>query len=452
VIQEVNDRGRLGEYVEELRRSLGRSELKPWAARAAEVIEGADDPERKLAEAIPSVDDSLASSGGEAASNIPYLARDPTVSLIQSSLDLELRKRGVPDSTPVHPTLWSRIVRRVRSILHHRRFEPTDAGWVINVGEAMLDRLAKGTHEFNETPARHEISDDARILVVGDWGTGLLRAKAVATFMAEEVAEALAAGRQVHVVHLGDVYYSGLPEECRRHVLALWPVTAKQARQGVTSWSLNGNHDMYGGGFGYFDCLLADERFSAQRSPDGKTTSFFRLFSGSWDLVGLDTSWSPDVLSQGHRGVLQDPQADFVKAVARDSHRKLILLSHHQLTSVYDKRDVDPPTILHNKLAPLLQEGRVTGWLWGHEHRCMGFEADQGVKFPRCIGNGGVPVLVDSGEIPKPGLWEARDFSDERGDHWARFGFAILDLAGDEIRVRYRNDQGTRWREPETLA
>ena len=52
-------------------------------------------------------------------------------------------------------------------------------------------------------------------------------------------------------------------------MLDLWPVTADQAGAGVTSWSLNGNHDMYSGGFGYFQTLLADPRFAAQRSPDG---------------------------------------------------------------------------------------------------------------------------------------------------------------------------------------
>src|SRR5205807_4303852 len=112
---------------------------------------------------------------------------------------------------------------------------------------------------------------------------------------------------------------SGLPEEVERHVLALWPVTVEEARGGVSSWSLNGNHDMYGGGFGYFDALLADERFAAQRSPDGKPTSFFRLTSPSWEFVALDTSWDENVLAMGHVGVLQDPQADFVARVGRQA-------------------------------------------------------------------------------------------------------------------------------------
>jgi hypothetical protein len=445
MIKQVNDRHEVEQYVETLRDSLDSARLKNVTGRAAEKIEGEGEPAAKLRAAIPTVDAGPASSGGDVAENVPFLGRDPIVSLLQSSLDLKLREVGVRDTT-VRRNLWSKIVHTVESLLHPRRYGPTDSQWVIKVGEAMLERLAKGNHPFNPRPAEHEISDNARIVLVGDWGTGLNRARAVAKFMGEEIAEALANGREVHVVHLGDVYYSGLPEECDRHVLApgLWPVTVDQARRGVTSWSLNGNHDMYGGGFGYFDRLLADERFSAQRSPDGKSTSFFRLVSPSWGFVGLDTSWDPDLLAEGHRGVLQDPQADFVKAVARESDRKLMLLSHHQMTSVYDRRDADPPTELYEKLRPILDEGRVTAWLWGHEHRCMGFEQFQGVKSPRCIGHGGVPVLMHhKGDVPPPGSWEERGFIEEKGDQWARFGFAILDLDGDRINVRYRDDRGS---------
>ncbi len=68
------------------------------------------------------------------------------------------------------------------------------------------------------------------------------------------------------------MYYSGLPNEVEQHVLTHWPVTAAQAAAGVTSWSLNGNHDMYSGGFGYYGTLLADSRFAAS-PPGGGGTS-----------------------------------------------------------------------------------------------------------------------------------------------------------------------------------
>jgi 3',5'-cyclic AMP phosphodiesterase CpdA len=227
-------------------------------------------------------------------------------------------------------------------------------------------------------------------------------------------------------------------------VLDHWPVSAAQAAAGVTSWSLNGNHDMYSGGYGYFQTLLADPRFAAQRSPDGRTTSYFRLTSPSWDFVGLDTAWDTNVLSQGAVAVLEDPQAGFVAGVAQSSTRKLALLSHHQLVSVYDRSDIGPE--LADKLAPVLDSGRVTAWWWGHEHRCMGFEPTGGVQFPRCVGNGGVPVLQPHAEddpIPPPGAWEARGYLEAGGEHWARFGYAVLDLDGPRMTVRYLDEEGT---------
>jgi hypothetical protein len=124
---------------------------------------------------------------------------------------------------------------------------------------------------------------------VGDWGTGLGRARQVAVHMQEEIAGALAEGREAHAIHLGDVYYSGLASEDQRRFLAYWPVTAAQAASGVTSWSLNGNHDMYSGGYGYFGTLLADPRFAAQPRPMGSRPAS----SGSPPRRGTSWPWIP---------------------------------------------------------------------------------------------------------------------------------------------------------------
>lgn len=453
MIGQVVDRGELSQYVEALRSQLDTPALRDAAAGAASVVPGAGDPAVKLDGALPQVRSALASSGGRHSDTVPYLARDPIHSLVQSTLEGKLRERGVRGETFEHRGPLAEILHWIEGLLHPVRYGPEDPEWVTEVAGAVLDRIARGNHPFNRHPAKHEIADDARVVIVGDWGTGLPRARALAAFMAEEVAEALAHGREAHVVHLGDVYYSGLEEEVRRHVLApdMWPVTAAQAAAGVTSWSLNGNHDMYGGGFGYFQTLLGDERFASQRSPDGRATSYFRLRSPSWDIVALDTSWDPDVLSSGFVGVLADPQADYACSVARESTRKLMLLSHHQLVSVYDQEDIG--RVLPTKLAPVLGDGRVTAWLWGHEHRCMGFTQAGGVQVPRCIGHGGVPVLSHPADmpIPAPGTWEERGYVRYRGDHWGRFGFAILDFAGERIDVRYRDEQGATNRS-ETIA
>jgi hypothetical protein len=449
MIRQTFDPGVLQHYVTAVRDSVDEPALRDSADRAASVVGDEGDAAAELKAQIPSeVTPALGSSGSRHDNPTLYISRDPVHSLLQSTLDEKLRAQGVPDWTG-HRSLPERILYALRSRLHPVKFGPDDPTWVTAIAKGVLDRLGDGNHPFNPEPAEYAIKGDARVVIVGDWGTGLVRARAVAGFMAGEVAGALAQGREAHVIHLGDVYYSGLPGEVQRNFLApgLWPVSLDQSRQGVTSWSLNGNHDMYGGGHGYFETLLGDGRFSRQRSPDGASTSFFRLTSPAWEIIGLDTSWDPDVLARGFVGALEDPQADYVVRVASESDRKLMLLSHHQLVSAYSPDDLGDE--LPSKLAPVLDNGRVSAWIWGHEHRCMGFLPSHGVPFLRCIGHGGVPVPLQSPPSPvppPPGLWEENDYITIKGSNWRRFGFAVLDFDGDRAQVRYRNDLGAQVR------
>ena len=386
----------------------------------------------------------MVSSGGES-EGVPYLSRAPLVSMVQSHVEEALGDAGVPDPAE-HSSLWSRLVHSVEHDLRIApgSFTPDDPDWYVFIAKGVLERLADGNAPFNQTPAEYgDVAEDARLVAVGDWGTALPRAREVAAHMQERIGEALARRRQVHVLHLGDVYYSGLETEDQRRFLDLWPVTQAQAGAGVTSWSLNGNHDMYSGGLGYFGTLLRDPRFKGQRSPDGKPTSFFRLRSPSWDFIGIDTSWDSDVTSAGKVAVLQDPQGSYAAAVAAQSPRKLVLFSHHQLLSVYDQADIG--ATLPAKLAPVLNGNRVTAWWWGHEHRAITYEAAAGIRYPRCLGNGGVPVLPDPAPPAgsKPAItWHSTRSVREDGQERTRFGFAVLDLHPDRIEVAYVDDDG----------
>jgi 3',5'-cyclic AMP phosphodiesterase CpdA len=279
-------------------------------------------------------------------------------------------------------------------------------------------------------------------VLVGDWGSGLKRALDVAGHMGDQI-KAVAGKREVHVIHLGDVYYSGDPVEYERNVLAdgRWPVTPELARQGVLSWALMGNHDMYAGGYGFYDTLLADPRF-AQQSAGGSGTSYFRLSSSHWDVAGLDTSWDPNVLSLGQRGVLQNPQARVLEGWAAESTRKLMLLTHHQYVSAYDLGDLS--TVLPFKLQSLLDSHRISAWMWGHEHRCMTFAGVPQVPVMRCIGNGGIPMPAGANKtpIPPPGAWQATGTFKDRDGTWNDFGFAVLDFDGANVTATYYDDGG----------
>lgn len=462
MIADYLDRNVVESYVGAVRAKIESGELDEHAARAAYTIGlGASQPRESMLAVIP--EDSGPASSGEGGINAPFFSRDPTVSLLQTSLEDESRKRGIVHE-PEHKkhrfghivAVIETIVHDVAHFLHPEKFGSHDPEWVTAIGQATLERLAKGNHPFNETPADYAIEDDdARVVIVGDWGSGLPRAVDVARQMAAEVADAIARGRAVHVIHLGDVYYSGDPVEYERRLLApgLWPVTVEQARGGVTSWTLNGNHDMYGGGYGYFDTCLGDERFAKQHSPDGEPTSFFRIRTPSWDLVGLDTSWDPQVLSKGLVGVLHGRQADVVNGWAAESTRKLMLLSHHQLLSAYDHKDIG--TVLPYKLQSLLQGKRISAWLWGHEHRCMGFtDPEQRIPFMRCIGHGGVPVPAHDPQkpLPAPGIWQTSGNFEQNDASWAKFGFAVIDFAGPAATIRYVDDAGQEAHPPEQIG
>src|SRR5262245_32202788 len=56
-----------------------------------------------------------------------------------------------------------------------------------------------------------QLPDDAKVAVIGDWGTGLPDAIAMVGQIVDELAPDV-------LVHLGDVYYAGTPAECRRNV------------------------------------------------------------------------------------------------------------------------------------------------------------------------------------------------------------------------------------------
>jgi len=318
------------------------------------------------------------------------------------------------------------------------KFSVTDPEWV-SAGLAAGLRLLRGRHDFNPNAPVVGIKEDARILLVADWGSGIPRAQRVAKNMRTFIDEALASNREVHVIHLGDVYYSGWQREYEKRFLPFWPVCPGEADR-IRSWCLNGNHDMYSGGFGYYDFLLQDPRFVGQTG-----SSFFCLEHKYWNIFGLDSSWED--------GGLKDPQADWVRD-RLDAKKKVMLLTHHQPFSSYEK----PAQKMADKLSVVRDgSGGVKSWFWGHEHRFMLFEPFNKVGFGRLIGHGGVPVYMthkENDKYPAPGRFEDRRFMKKMAglEHWAYFGFAVLDFVNDRIDVQYIDEEGKEAHPKETIA
>ena len=208
------------------------------------------------------------------------------------------------------------------------------------------------------------IPDSFKIAMAGDWGTGLYGAPKIAEHIAKTGAFDL-------VLHLGDVYYSGTAEEVKERFLKLWPFGAGRIHRAI-----NSNHEMYSGGYGYFDIVLP--RF-------GQAASYFAMQNKDWLIVGLDTAYIDHDMDPKQVTWLE-------QLVAGRGNRKVVLFSHQQLFSRLDSQG----TNLKTKLDGLLSKGLITAWYWGHEHQCVLYDKHtQWGLTARCLGNGGIPSARD---------------------------------------------------------
>ena len=204
------------------------------------------------------------------------------------------------------------------------------------------------------------LADRGRIAVVGDWGTNLYGAPVSAASIAR-------IGGYEMLMHLGDIYYSGTDKETKERFLDVWPDGAAKV-----SRALNGNHEMYSGGYAYFNTILPRLE---------QASSYFAVQNGGWLLVGLDTSHSDHAID--------DEQSRWLRRVVdARGERKVLLFSHHQPFSRLDKQGPK----LQAALAGLFEGRAITAWYWGHEHDCIIYERHQTFGFlGRCIGHGGIP-------------------------------------------------------------
>ena len=186
-------------------------------------------------------------------------------------------------------------------------------------------------------------------------------------------------GREQHVVHLGDVYYTGAEKEYERNFLPYWPV---RSGEGMGSYALVGNHDMYRGGHAYYDTCLTDH---------GSHTSAGAACSRSGMTTGSCSDLTPPTKTRGY-----GEQAEWVlDQLSGNPGHRTALLTHHQLFSPYDERggkSTSPK--LREKIAPVLATNRIDAWFWAHEHRCLVYGEHEGVRFSSCVGHGGIPEYL----------------------------------------------------------
>ena len=185
--RDASSKNDVRDYVGKVRDTLGDPRLQDVIGRAAAQVPGDAAPQDRIAALLSPDIGSTVSSGGQPP-GVPYLSRAPLVSMVQTQLEAALGEAGVPD--PGEPaSLWSRLVHAVERVLHlaPASFTPDDPDWYVFIAQGVLERLAQGNAPFNPAPAEYgDVADDARLVIVGDWGTGLPRARDVAALMQEK--------------------------------------------------------------------------------------------------------------------------------------------------------------------------------------------------------------------------------------------------------------------------
>jgi Calcineurin-like phosphoesterase len=239
--------------------------------------------------------------------------------------------------------------------------------------------------------------------LLADWGTG--------TAAAINIANQMAAFNPDLIIHLGDIYYSGTPDECRVNFADILDRTFDRTR--VPIYNLTGNHDMYCGGVGFYGLL--DTLNPPPLTP--QPASFFCLRSRDlrWQFIAMDTGRF-DYDPFGVQDVLVRIGAEeqtWLTARIAEFAGNTILLSHHQLFSAFNQIGPAAPDGSLTPYNPYLRDtyiafaaaaarahGRIAAWFWGHEHTLSIYAPYLGVEKGRCIGHGAIPVLIDDDDHP----------------------------------------------------
>lgn len=274
-------------------------------------------------------------------------------------------------------------VTRIEDELRYSAFDPLWAELLIQYERSLLEQRVDAyvRHRTMDDFILDPLPDTVTIALVADWATGTPAARAlleqVTTFQPDVL------------VHLGDVYFSGLPEEGRAHFFDV--VDAVFAARRPRVLALAGNHDRYSGGRGWVELT---RRL-------GQPASYFCVQNAAWQILAMDTGYHDrNPLRRDENVTALEPSElawhlDKIRRFGKD--RGTILLSHHQLFSAkgIGGQEGKPLAVnpnLHDGFAPVL--GDVALWFWGHEHNLSICAPYAGLARGRGIGSGAIPVFV----------------------------------------------------------
>jgi predicted phosphodiesterase len=251
-------------------------------------------------------------------------------------------------------------------------------------------------------PVTIPLKAGATVALIADWGTG--------TDIAVDLLKQAALQNPDVVIHLGDIYYSGTPQECDANFSSIVNPVLQRDTKDVPVYTLSGNHDMYSGGAGYYG-LIDTLNDHARRQP----ASFFCLRNDDWQFIAMDTGlhdYNPFTVNEVLTFLEKDEEDWIVERIAEFSG-KTILLSHHQFFSALSQigpvqadgklTAYNPRLLASFQRFSAAAKQPVAAWFWGHEHNLSVYSPYLELQRGRCIGHGAVPVFVDGApDAPDP--------------------------------------------------
>ena len=285
----------------------------------------------------------------------------------------------------------------------------------------------------------------AKIAIIGDFGTGPWNDGGKLKCPAELVIEGVLAQKPDYIIHLGDVYYAGTPKEEKKNLLNMLPESYKNK-----VYTMNSNHEMYDGAKGLLGETLQNPRFSQQGG-----SSCFSLSIGEWIFVGLDSAYYDESFLY-MKGSLcnKDEKYDQLGYLNTlyQTGKKIFLMTHHNGIEV-DKDGPKTNTPLWTQVTGAMANNVPDAWYWGHVHNGIVYRDDLSIynvnpenpktSKMRCCGHASIPFgnasyleSISSGANPDV-LYYANTKMPDPKDEVQKLrtinGFAIIEISGDTM-------------------
>jgi hypothetical protein len=322
------------------------------------------------------------------------------------------------------------------------------------------DWTVAGKGNLNYGVIDYQLPNDATVGIIGDWGTGLADAKALLLDLMLQKPTPAA------IIHLGDIYYSGTPNECQSTFVDIFnevfdQVLGKGKR--IPVFTLPGNHDYYAWGLGFYPMLRQLNTGSAVQEA-----SYFclRTADNGWQFLGMDSGYNDsnpaDQVNPTYAGPwLQPSEITWHRDKLKNFPGATILLSHHQLFSANSKingmastyRDLPYFNPFLYKVVYDFLPTKVAGWLWGHEHNLVLFQNNLfGLSKGRLIGcsayeelTSANPYTVNYPQVPyllPPPQGQLGTNADPNGVAYYNHAYAIIDFRNrknptDAVNITY---------------